>query len=687
MNRTRTSRTTRRLVRAAMFFCLLASMMKAMPLSASPAIWSIKIARPAGFNCDRGLGICIDLFGPIDGTARTRVSLEVSREELGQTGTRGARMVFLSPLEQKDDTFFVDEDVALDRARSVELGYSQVTILKGSYPIDRSNDPNGEVMLHARTIGITITADIGRKAYGCERFGVCSVTVGFDFGKLAPGAGSASLDGNRLGWDFLLPVETEEDSSIIYVDEDIVLDEQASLALGAKGVTILKGAYAVDYSENPNGHVDFAVQRIGITVTFDIGRKRYDCTRAGICAITVGAELSMRNPTPGVVSLDRHAVTLDFTRRPNIDRDEPFVLDDDYVIDRDLALRLGRQSITLMAGEYAVDYSSNPNGRVVIPATTQGIVVTIHIGRPSRNCRGFGFCGITIDASAAFERSVQAVLSIGDDVMSIDFLGETPEQGDVLEIENDMSLDAATTRRFGVGHVTVLKGRYNVDYTSNPFGHLEVPVRLSGITVEITFGRRGCEWGFGICRIIIARAALNPSSDRMSFASIEKSAPNLMTLNFSERMPFAGDTLFIDDDVVLDGTGGSPAGAERLLIKRGAYPVDYSTNPNGSVTVVTELDGAASVGSDELAGSTLALWPNPATGSATTRFTADGIETVRLELLDAQGSVVMTIVDGERLERGEHERTLDLSGLPAGAYFERLSIGTTNTVRALQIIR
>lgn len=681
----RTTRLRRRLIRIAGLFMLLATMQKAMPVVAAPAYWSVKIARPS-INCQRGLGVCIDLFGPI-GTAGTEVAFVVEGTPQSGPGTATGRMVFLSELTEKGDTFEIEQDVVLDRQHSLELGYKQVTLLRGRYPIDRSAGDHGSVLIGLRTIGITITADIGRRAYGCERFGVCSITVGFDLAMNKPAPGTGTLEGSSLSFDFTQRVESSEDSSVIYVDEDIALDEQSSLALGARSVTILKGAYRVDYSENPNGHVDFAVARIGITVTIDIGRKSLGCTRAGICSITVGFDFARINQAPAVVSLDGKAMLVDFLGRPHSGR-EPFVLEQDYVIERDLATKLGRQQLTLQAGTYELDFSVNPNGRLVIPVSSQGIVVTVEIGRASKGCRGLGICSITIGADAT-ERSVPAVLSVSNGMMSLDLLGEAPETGDALTIDEDLTLDAATSRLLRYNDITLKRGVYAIDRSSNPFGSLVIPIAARGISIEIHFGRTSeCIRGFGVCRIIIALSTRTSPSDAVGYAAAE-TAGSTMTIAFSERSALSGDTLFVDEDVPFDPTTGAPLGAERLLIKRGAYPVDYSSNPAGTVTVVTQVEGSASVdasGSSNDA-SDLMLWPNPATTTATTRFSLATPQSVRLELLDAMGTVVLSAIDGERLERGSHERTLDLAGLTAGAYFERLTVGTTSTVRALQIVR
>jgi hypothetical protein len=680
----------RRALRAAMFLFTMAAMLKALavPVMAAPAFWSVKIARPTVF-CQRGIGICIDLFGS-DGTAATPVAVEEYRRGIvSYTEPRMLGMRFLAPLNEQGDTFHIDEDVTLDRRHSLELGYQQVTLLKGAYPITRTpNSPNGEVLIAMRTIGITITFDIGRKSMGCTGAGVCKVTVGFELGRMkAPG--SATLDGNRLGYDFLLELEDVPDSGMLYVDEDIELDEQTSLALGAKKVVILEGAYEIDRSENPNGHVDFNVLRIGITVTVDIGRKAHGCTRFGACSITVGVDLRAANPSPGILSLDGRHVTIDFTERLK-NAEDHFVLDADLELDAQTSLALGRRGVVLKAGRYPLDTTRNPNGSVTIPVSARGIVVTIRFGVPSRNCTGVGFCSITIGFDRFMERALGGVAEVigekGQERLVVELAGRAPEQGDELVIENDMTLDSAVATALGYKNIVLKRGVYRIDYSTNPNGTVEIPVSaLRPIEIRIKIGRASylCI-RIGVCGIEVWRETTTMERSVQAFVT---NAHGDLLVEFRSMLPEEGDTLFVDEDVYLPAETARELGVENIYLKRGAYPIDRSQSANGTVRVATGSDGTATVESDEAIESTLSVFPNPATTSATASFTTNGTGVVSLELLDARGTVVMSVVDGERLERGTHVRTMDLSSLPAGAYFQRLTVGTTSTLSPVQITR
>jgi hypothetical protein len=66
--------------------------------------------------------------------------------------------------------------------------------------------------------------------------------------------------------------------------------------------------------------------------------------------------------------------------------------------------------------------------------------------------------------------------------------------------------------------------------------------------------------------------------------------------------------------------------------------------------------------------------PNPAVGATTLRFRLAREARVRLDVFDAQGRRLVTLVDGLRAP-GEHAVTLEGRGLPAGLYLCRFEVG------------
>lgn len=133
----------------------------------------------------------------------------------------------------------------------------------------------------------------------------------------------------------------------------------------------------------------------------------------------------------------------------------------------------------------------------------------------------------------------------------------------------------------------------------------------------------------------------------------------------------------------------------RLLRFDGTVWEDIThTQPQGVL-----LQGFASTGTDLYAGSnSYGVWrmlipssverttgagvalaatihPNPAHEGAIVRFTLPAAATVHITLADMLGRDVMA-VDAGSIGAGDHERALDLSGLPAGSYVLRLRGGT-----------
>jgi hypothetical protein len=157
-------------------------------------------------------------------------------------------------------------------------------------------------------------------------------------------------------------------------------------------------------------------------------------------------------------------------------------LEKDIVLDSATSRALGYEQVTLRAGEYPVDYSSNPHGAVSPDVTTRGLVITVEIGRPSQDCRGFGICGITIGPLAS-ARSVPTAALWVNGRLQLNFLSETPEKADLLTIEKDIVLDSATSRALGYEQVTLRAGEYPVDYSSNPHGQVSPEVTPRQFTI------------------------------------------------------------------------------------------------------------------------------------------------------------------------------------------------------------
>jgi hypothetical protein len=90
-----------------------------------------------------GFGICSITIDPLasDRAVPTAASWVNGRLQLN----------FLSEPPDKTNVLILDEDIVLDSATSRALGYEQITVRAGQYPVDYSHSPNGEVISDTTT--------------------------------------------------------------------------------------------------------------------------------------------------------------------------------------------------------------------------------------------------------------------------------------------------------------------------------------------------------------------------------------------------------------------------------------------------------------------------------------------------------------------------------------------------------
>src|SRR4029079_1082877 len=195
---------------------------------------------------------------------------------------------FLAEALSKTNLLTIDEEIVLDSATARALGYEQLSIRPGQYPVDYSVNPNGQVSPDVTARGIVINIRIGRPNLGCTGIGICSITIGFpssaESARVVPA--SATWVNGRLNLNFLS--EAVNKTNLLTIDEEIVLDSATARALGYEQLSIRPGQYPVDYSVNPNGQVSPDVTARGIVINIRIGRQSQGCTGVGICSITIG---------------------------------------------------------------------------------------------------------------------------------------------------------------------------------------------------------------------------------------------------------------------------------------------------------------------------------------------------------------------------------------------------------------
>lgn len=78
--------------------------------------------------------------------------------------------------------------------------------------------------------------------------------------------------------------------------------------------------------------------------------------------------------------------------------------------------------------------------------------------------------------------------------------------------------------------------------------------------------------------------------------------------------------------------------------------------------------------------------PNPASGITKFRFDLKESSDVKLEIYNANGQLVKSIVS-ERLEKGEHAYNLDCSTLDAGIYYYTLRTGKGSVTHKLAVVK
>lgn len=114
------------------------------------------------------------------------------------------------------------------------------------------------------------------------------------------------------------------------------------------------------------------------------------------------------------------------------------------------------------------------------------------------------------------------------------------------------------------------------------------------------------------------------------------------------------------------------------------------TNSRQQIATTASVGASLSVAGNQTAVAGLALLgatPSPVTTSAQLRFTTPTPAPVTLAVYDARGTVVRTLIDGERFEVGEHSITFNTDGLPNGLYVARLWQGGDEVSQSIVVVK
>ncbi|MEO5931337.1 MAG: T9SS type A sorting domain-containing protein, partial [Candidatus Kapaibacterium sp.] len=751
-----------------MLLAIIALFFISIPSFAGPII-SIHIGRPSR-DC-AGFGFCRIVSTPQGTVDPSAITAE------GTLAGKQLTLAFREKPHESSDILPIDNPLQLDAETSRMLGARSLTILPGQYQVDYTANPNGTVTVPVQRVGITITIEVGRKSRGCTGFGICSITVGTS-ALDNPARAIATASGDVLTLD--MPESSsgvKED--MLTIDEDIVLDDATSRALGSKRVTIPAGTYPVDYTSSPNGTVNLPMQRFGFTVEVQIGRPSRNCTGVGICSIKIGLGIDATNAdrtVPTIASLDSGKMELAFQRELP-EQSDLFTIDADFQVDSAIARKFGAGNLVIKHGAYQISRTSDGRQVVVVDVEQSGIVINIRFGRRSRGCSGFGICSIKIgvDGTDATER---AIGTVNGNTLHIDFLTKPQGAESVLPIDEEITLDQATATALGKRGLMVIPGQYRVDYSGNPNGSVNLGIRSLGITIDVNIGRRSrdCQ-GFGICGIVIS-ADLASSTDR-TIPTIGTLGNGTLNLLFTRELPEQGDVLTIDEDITLDPQVAKSLGSRSVTVKKGSYqvirdaqghqtvnvdvarfgigvtiyigrpatncsgsgfckivisidlaaraipatviptgngtfdvqlldrspeqdstihidnaleldsataaalgvttilpgeyPISYDSNANGNLHIRGRSAGTNGVATASAANGAAIALPNPVGGTGTIRFTVRKSGPVTVTLTDANGRQVARLLNGRTMEAGNGEVNFNAAGLPSGSYYFSIS--------------
>ncbi len=142
-------------------------------------------------------------------------------------------------------------------------------------------------------------------------------------------------------------------------------------------------------------------------------------------------------------------------------------------------------------------------------------------------------------------------------------------------------------------------------------------------------------------------------------------------------------TLFLDEDGAFVAPSAVTSGATVRVF-------GTATSAGLDASRVVVLDAATVVAGEAAPEAAFALdapFPNPATASATLRYTLGASAAVAVAVYDALGRVVLRVDAGAALA-GRHETRIDTSRLPAGLYLVRLTTdGQPAATQTLTVVR
>ncbi len=110
-------------------------------------------------------------------------------------------------------------------------------------------------------------------------------------------------------------------------------------------------------------------------------------------------------------------------------------------------------------------------------------------------------------------------------------------------------------------------------------------------------------------------------------------------------------------------------------------------SPLQEIPVEPNLLLAKTSSTDPLASPTLNIYPNPTTGLVQIEYTLPTTTNVQLQLFDANGQLIQTIVPASNQAAGNHQKSLDVSAYTPGIYYTVFSTPQQNNTQKLVLMR
>lgn len=136
------------------------------------------------------------------------------------------------------------------------------------------------------------------------------------------------------------------------------------------------------------------------------------------------------------------------------------------------------------------------------------------------------------------------------------------------------------------------------------------------------------------------------------------------------------------EEIILDK--GTRIGTNAHVTIHGCHSIrlgeGFSLGPGAELVATVEEDCKKSsdfMGLSPAASSSLSIGPNPVIRNAILVLDLDQDEPARVNLYDQNGRQVMELLPQGDYPAGRSEHNLDLSDLPAGAYFYRANLGSS----------